>query len=726
MLDMRSAAPVEPLASPAAPAAPGTPAGSRVAERLGHRPALDGLRAVAVISVLLYHGGVRWMSGGFLGVDLFFVLSGFLITTLLVEEWRRGDGISIRAFYGRRLRRLTPALVIVLAAVVAYAALLAQDGELAALRGDLLATLGYVANWRLVLADRGYFDAFAVPSPLSHTWSLAVEEQWYLVWPVLAALLLGRSGGRAGRLRTALAVTVGLAAASALWAAILHHPGDDPSRVYYGTDTRAQQLLLGAALALGCAVAGRLTVQRGWARALSAAGLLAAGWWVWACTRVTDQSPWLFEGGQALVALVVAVIILAAVQPRGVLRGVLALEPLRQVGRISYGLYLWHIPVFVALTSRRAHLDGTALLLARLALTVAAAALSHRLVEEPIRSRRALRRPGLVAVPALGLLAVAALVVTRPPEPAGAPVLSEQVGPATEPGRADAAEATPGVAGGELRSATSGGAAAAAVPYDAAGSEVVWLGDVEQYADYDSGRIPPPSPVAGMLRVAIHGDSVALNLSLGHVQGSGTPPVLVWDQSALGCSLFPGERMAGDHAIGEHPLCASWRDRRPTWVGEWRPDVVMVLSGVWDVYDVSVGGERLAFGSPAFDAWYGAEMDALIGELSRDGAVVAVLTAPCNQRAELLTIPDPPENDEGRIAHLNGLLAAAVDRHPRQASLIDLHGLVCPGGEFRARLGEVQIRHEDGVHFTAEGATLLRGLVFPQLAELADRRSTSP
>jgi len=157
----------------------------RAPSRLGYQPGLDGLRAIAVVLVLLYHGGVSWAAGGFLGVDVFFALSGFLITSLLVDEHARHGRISIPAFYARRARRLLPALALVLVAVVAYAATLAPDGSLRQLRGDLLATIGYATNWRLVLSDRGYFDAFTTPSPLKHTWSLAVEEQFYLVWPVL-------------------------------------------------------------------------------------------------------------------------------------------------------------------------------------------------------------------------------------------------------------------------------------------------------------------------------------------------------------------------------------------------------------------------------------------------------------------------------------------------------------------------------------------------------------
>ncbi|MCU1452772.1 MAG: acyltransferase 3, partial [Acidimicrobiales bacterium] len=201
--------------------------------RLGYQPALDGLRAVAVGAVMLYHGDVSWGRGGYLGVDAFFVISGFLITTLLVEEWRQHGRIAVGAFWARRVRRLLPALVLVLIAVAAYAAVLAPDVSRRALRGDGLGTLFYVANWRLVLSHQSYFERFAAPSPLLHTWSLAVEEQWYVVWPLVAAALFAFARRRTRRSRAAaVAVTegprglgwwAGGAAAVAVGAVMLYH-----------------------------------------------------------------------------------------------------------------------------------------------------------------------------------------------------------------------------------------------------------------------------------------------------------------------------------------------------------------------------------------------------------------------------------------------------------------------------------------------------------------------
>jgi peptidoglycan/LPS O-acetylase OafA/YrhL len=223
--------------------------GSRAAGevRLPYLPGLDGLRALAVIAVLLYHAELPWIPGGFLGVEVFFVISGYLITTLLLAEWRQRGRIDLKAFWLRRARRLLPALYLLLVVTLAYAVVF-LPGEVAGLRGDAVAALGYVTNWYLVLGHESYFEAIGRPSLLKHLWSLAVEEQFYLLWPPVLALGLG-VGATRWRERRVLLGALALAAASALLMALLYRPEVDLSRVYFGSDTRAAGLLIGAALA---------------------------------------------------------------------------------------------------------------------------------------------------------------------------------------------------------------------------------------------------------------------------------------------------------------------------------------------------------------------------------------------------------------------------------------------------------------------------------------------
>src|SRR5262245_14814228 len=212
-----------------------------------YRPALDGVRALAVSAVLLFHGGVGALRGGFLGVDAFFVLSGFLITSLLLAERARHGRIKLSAFWVRRARRLLPALLVLLVVVVAAFRSVLAGTEVMLLRGDALAALGYIANWRMIYRGSDYFAQNASPSPLQHTWSLGIEEQFYLLWPVLMVAVLGLAARRS---RAALlAVTLAGATASAIAAAMLYGPLDS-NRAYFGTDARAQALLVGALLAV--------------------------------------------------------------------------------------------------------------------------------------------------------------------------------------------------------------------------------------------------------------------------------------------------------------------------------------------------------------------------------------------------------------------------------------------------------------------------------------------
>ncbi|HEX9466985.1 MAG TPA: acyltransferase, partial [Acidimicrobiia bacterium] len=303
----------------------------------GYQPALDGIRAFAVAAVLLYHGGQSWAVGGYLGVDAFFVLSGFLITTLLVTEWSgrqlRGRGrIDLRAFWIRRARRLLPALFFVMIGVVVYAAVFAAPGEVDRIRQDSLATLGYVANWRFIFSGQSYFDQFTQPSPLRHMWSLAIEEQFYLSWPLIVGFVLWWRRS----VRALLVIAVTMVVASATLMALLFHHGHDPSRVYYGTDTRAQSLLMGAVLGIVLFLHGpiRSLVAR---IALRAFAIVGAGYTLWLWWRMSERTDALYQGGFVLAALAVAAVIASVVQPdRGALGAALSWGPLRWVGRISY------------------------------------------------------------------------------------------------------------------------------------------------------------------------------------------------------------------------------------------------------------------------------------------------------------------------------------------------------------------------------------------------------
>lgn len=366
-------------------------------------------------AVIAYHLGAP-LPGGFLGVDIFFVLSGYLITSLLLHEHRQAGRIDLPAFWARRARRLVPALLLLVTAC-AFAASRGPILDLDARRGDMLATLTYYANWHFLQTGQSYFDSFKGASPLRHAWSLAVEEQFYIFWPLVAAagLALIRRAWVLGLL------VVAAAAASAVQMALVFDIGS-PSRAYLGTDVRMHQLLIGAVLAL-LVVRGRVCPeQRDVSRLVQLAGLVGLLLLVGALASLNDKDPVYSHGGSLAVSLAVAAVLLAVeVRPAGPLARALGLPPVAWVGRISYGLYLWHWPMLIWLGDGHAGSFSAKAAGGVLATTALVALLSYRLVEHPIRNGRGWwigrsSRRLIVAVPvALALVAGVAIQATADP-----------------------------------------------------------------------------------------------------------------------------------------------------------------------------------------------------------------------------------------------------------------------------------------------------------------------
>jgi peptidoglycan/LPS O-acetylase OafA/YrhL len=347
--------------------------------RIRYLPALDGLRGIAVLAVIFYHAELSWMPGGFLGVELFFVVSGFLITSLLLSELRGTGAIDLRHFWVRRARRLLPALFLLLAAV-ALVVRFALPEEIPQTRSDLLAAMFYVTNWELIFTGQSYFEAVGRPPLLQHLWSLAVEEQYYLLWP-LAVAGLARLGGRRA---VAIACAVGAVASTALmW--LLVDP-DAPSRVYYGTDTRAAGLLIGGLLAATMIGIRAPRPDASARRVIDVVGGSALVVLVLLMLRTSEFDTGLYRGGFLRFALLTVVVLFTVTVPGSLVARGLATKALVAVGVRSYGLYLWHWPVFqLTRPGIDVGFDGPALLAFRLAVTVALTEASLRLVEQPIR-----------------------------------------------------------------------------------------------------------------------------------------------------------------------------------------------------------------------------------------------------------------------------------------------------------------------------------------------------
>lgn len=366
-------------------------------------PGLDGLRAMSVLAVIAYHLDVKWAQGGLLGVGIFFVLSGYLITDQIIMDWRTQGRLFIVDFWIRRARRLLPAMVAMLLFVACWL-LFIDPSRLQALHGDFLTSLLYVNNWYLILHEASYFESFGPPSPIGHMWSLSIEEQFYLLWPVV--LVLGiKLVLRRGRLMLWILLC---AVTSALAMAFLYEPGTDPSRVYYGTDTRAFGLLIGAALAViwpSWRLHGRITHS---ARSLlDAIGGLGMFLIIVLMCVVNEYDDFLYRGGFVYLSILTALVIATLVHPASRLGGILGWRPIAWIGKRSYSLYLWHYPVII-LTNPSIHTGQLSMthILMQLLATVVLAALSYTYIEEPIR--RGNLRAGLQMVRKrrLGLLAV--------------------------------------------------------------------------------------------------------------------------------------------------------------------------------------------------------------------------------------------------------------------------------------------------------------------------------
>src|ERR687894_1321348 len=354
-------------------------------------PGLDGLRAIAVLAVIAYHLDFGWAPGGLLGVGVFFTLSGYLITDLLLGQRAAVGSLRLGDFWLRRARRLLPALFLMLAVVVAWVTLLDRS-LLPGLRGDVLAAVGYVSNWWNIIREASYFARFGPPPPLDHLWSLAVEEQFYLIWPWLLWLGLRYLPGR----YTLAALTLACAALSAAAMALIYQPGVDPTRVYEGTDTRAFGLLVGAALAMVWPSrrlhADLLTLrrhQRRRERTLSqlldgagVAGLVVIALLIW---QTNQYSAFLYRGGIVLLSVATVLVVAALAHPASLLGPALGWRPLRWIGVRSYGIYLWHWPIIVLTTPNVQMGVNLPVAILQVGATVAVAALSWRFVEEPIR-----------------------------------------------------------------------------------------------------------------------------------------------------------------------------------------------------------------------------------------------------------------------------------------------------------------------------------------------------
>lgn len=662
-----------------APAAPSRQRSSGFA----HRPGLDGLRGLAVAGVLAFHSGFGWATGGYLGVSAFFTLSGFLIATLLLGEHRSTGSIDLRAFWVRRFRRLLPAALLGVVAATAYVLAFGTDVTIDRFGGDALAAIGYVANWRFVLSELSYAELFTEASPLQHYWSLAIEEQFYLVLPLVAAVVLR------GRRRSAGLTAVALAGLVASVAASLALAGD---RAYYGTDTRMAELLVGVLLAtwhhrrdLDRTLGPRV-------RAIAGGAALAGMLFMWATVEQSSSllHPWLLVGHAVLTGAVIA----AVLSPTPV-ADALSVPVLARLGRISYGVYVFHWPIFLWLSPARTGLDGggadEALLLAlRLAATLAVAVPSYLLVEQPIRHhglRLGGRRGpaiGVAAAAAVAALAIVPTLVLERDDPidfAAAEALQDEL-------LEQSARPTTTTSTAPTSPTTTPTAEAGPTPTEPPG--------------------PPP-------RVALFGDSTALLFIPGLIDWAVETGRMDFNAAAAipGCGIGRGgerqNREAGVERVPEGcDFTTAWQQALTT--GE--PDIAVVEIGLWDITDRRLDGDDQwrTIGDPVYDRYLRDELRVATDLLLETAdSVVWVLKPP-----PVSTTRERGDPTFERIDLFNEMLVDLFGDDP-DVGFADLDDWLAstPDGTDSRRL------RPDGTHFSEETSVELAQWLGPAILEAA-------
>ena len=664
---------------------------------MGYVPALDGLRALAVIAVVFYHAKFSWMQGGFIGVEVFFVVSGFLITSLLLEEAEENHSVALKQFWYRRARRLLPALFVMLVAVSAWA-LLFSDYKVGQLRHDFLSAVLYFSNWwQVFFSDVPYF-APKDPPLLRHLWSLAVEEQWYLLWPFAFIALLRWRRSRARAAQTLVGVAVAIMVLTALL-----YSGANPDRVnflYLSTLTRSTGLLLGAAGALlwrPWTMTGRARVAEIPERTLTAAAGGSSVLLAVLAVSLTVDGAFLYRGGLVLVTLSSLVLVATAVHPNAIgVQRIFGSRPLVEVGKRSYGLYLWHWPIFLFAGAR----DSAGKFLFAMVITIAVTEASYRFIEEPIRGGvigrwRAIlndrdnenRRDILVTATSYGIAAI---------------VLTVSVGIAL----------------------------AATKPIDISmdqGPDVVF-GDTTTVPLEDPTQTTQPGVVAPSttlpvlsdpIKLVIVGDSQAKALAINQPSGI-EKTFTVSNGSISGCGVYDlGTGISSGIDFKQNfDTCQGWEGKWTDAAKKNNAELALVVLGAWEVLDVLHAGTNYAFFTPQADALFKAQVKKGIDALIAGGVgKVGLLEVPCMrpQNVAGAGIPAIPERgDDARTRHLNELLQQVATENADTTSFVKGPREWCTSSIIANDLGY----RWDGVHVYKPGAKLIMETITPTLLSL--------
>jgi len=645
--------------------------------RVAHMPALDGMRGLfVIIGPLAYHFAPYWIPGGILGIDLFFVLSSFLIVTILLNEHDRTDKVDVGSYASRRVRRLLPALVATFIVTSFVTAFILDASRIAKWTGGITAAMSYVANWREIFAGTNYFDAsqYSNPQPFRHVWSFAIEEQFYLFAPFFIIICLKWLSKR-----WLTILSVGGAIVSAIWMSMVFDPNNPQtiSRAYYGTDTRAFALLLGIAMAVVCNEYGPPRTKAGrWITQLL--GFLSTLVFVYLMLTVSEKTAWMFEyGGFFLVAVLSVFMTRAVSMPTGWLHSIYQTRFLMWAGRLGFGLYLYHWLVFIAIDSNRSAdkpgFNNARDMIVGFALTFLLAWASYRWIEKPFIKGR---WPGWKLVAGLSAGIVISLALLLYANTVRVPKVS----------------------------ALNGAPAQGTTP--------IALGK----------NSPCIAPIGSdPVRILVVGDSVMVQLGAALRDWCASHPgqILVMSDAELGCGTTRG----GEHRYEEgpgavSPVCDTWAE--PTdpllvadpnivsWVTSidtYRPDVVLSYGSPWDTIDRKVpqlGEQWLRPGDPAYDRYIQSEYSQALSILSSHGASIAWLKTAHLNRSSAFNSPD-------RIDRLNEIILPMVQALPRSV-VIDYQEYLGPTG------GATDVAtRDDGVHIRADHLQTVADWLAPQL-----------
>jgi peptidoglycan/LPS O-acetylase OafA/YrhL len=662
--------------------------------RMGYQPALDGLRALSVIAVILYHAGIRWIPGGFIGVEVFFVVSGFLITSLMIDEQHVSGKVSLKQFWIRRARRLLPALFTMLIASLIAVTFFAKDSA-PDFRQDVLPALGYFSNWwQIYFVDTPYFAANSLPM-LRHLWSLAVEEQWYVLWPIVFVFVLGNK-----RIpRWISAVVIGLLAAAVMVGTALAFAADNETRInflYLSTITRSSGLLLGAALA--CiwrpwkkAVVRFARVRSGLADVL-ALGALATLGYISAFIHVADEQ--LYRGGLAAATVASAVIIAVVVRSgTSLVKRVLSIPLLVEIGRRSYGLYLWHWPIFVIAGARQSSIR----LAYALTVTVIINEFVYQFIETPtrkgaignwLRQRRqlsAMRRRLPVAL----TVVVAALV---------------------------------GVTSVQLS-----GIQARDVSVDTGNTDVVFVVPTTMPTTATTAvNTPVTSTTLAKLprRLVIVGDSQAHSLAVNKPSGI-EKTFEIANGSIDGCGVYDrGVGIGGTSGKFRRNFanCKGFETKWAKSAAQAKADVALVVVGAWEVMDLQINSFLFKVNTVPADTMFKTQLQRGIDALRKQNVAVALLEVACMRPVESKGGPVPPlpqRGDDARTGHLNALM--------REVAAPENDGVYFVNGP-KEWCSDPKVANSlsyrwDGVHVYKPGAKLILESIAPAILQIPVTRS---